>query len=251
MGALHEGHLALIRRAKQVTGNCVASIFVNPTQFGPNEDFSRYPRTFEDDCIKAEQAGADVIYAPEVSDIYGADRVWVRVEGVSERWEGEWRPGHFDGVATVVAKLFQIVRPSDVFFGQKDLQQCAVIQAMIRGLKFPITMHVEPTVREADGLALSSRNRYLSPAERASAARLPQALRAGLAKISEGTSVRAAIANAEMELRSAGFDVQYVAYVDPNTMESCDKQADNARMIVAAKLGSTRLIDNLGHHDNF
>ncbi len=251
MGALHEGHLALIRRAKEVTGFCVVSIFVNPTQFGPSEDFSRYPRTFADDAAKAEEAGADVIYAPEVSDIYGEDRVWVRVEGVSSRWEGEWRPGHFEGVATVVAKLFMIVQPSDVFFGMKDLQQCAVIQALIRGLKFPIEMHVEPTVREADGLALSSRNRFLSDTDRATAAVLPQTLRQGLLSIANGAPVPRVLADSESRLVDAGFEVQYVAYVDPDSMEPLTEKDSLGRMIVAAKLGQTRLIDNLGHYDTF
>lgn len=251
MGALHEGHLALIRRAKEVTGFCVVSIFVNPTQFGPNEDFSRYPRTFADDAAQAEEAGADVIYAPEVSDIYGEDRVWVRVEGVSSRWEGEWRPGHFEGVATVVAKLLMIVQPTDVFFGMKDLQQCAVIQALIRGLKFPIEMHVEPTVREADGLALSSRNRFLSDTDRATAAVLPQTLRQGLLSIANGAPVPRVLADSESRLVDAGFEVQYVAYVDPDSMEPLTEKDNLGRMIVAAKLGQTRLIDNLGHYDTF
>jgi len=251
MGALHEGHLALIRKAKDVTGFCVVSIFVNPTQFGPNEDFSRYPRTFADDVAKAEQAGADVIYAPEVTEIYGEDRVWVRVEGVSSRWEGEWRPGHFEGVATVVAKLFMLVRPSDVFFGMKDLQQCAVIQALIRGLMFPIEMHIEPTVRDADGLALSSRNRFLSDVDRATASALPKSLRQGLLSISNGAPVPKVLADCEGALVESGFEVQYVAYVDPDSMEPLTEKHESGRMIVAAKLGTTRLIDNLGHFDTF
>lgn len=251
MGALHEGHLSLIRKAKSVTDHVVVSIFVNPTQFGPTEDFSRYPRPLDADLAMAEGAGADVVYVPEVSEIYGTDLVWVDVEGVTARWEGEWRPGHFRGVATVVAKLFALVRPTDTFFGQKDLQQCAVIGALIRGLHFPIQLHLEPTLREPDGLAMSSRNRYLSPDERQIAKTMPQGLRAALEAISQGSTVSESIDACDSMLDTAGFDVQYVAYVDPTSMEPLLERSEAGRIIAAAKLGSTRLIDNLGHGESF
>lgn len=251
MGALHEGHLSLIRRAKEVCGFAVVSVFVNPTQFGPGEDFSHYPRPIDRDLELAKSVSADVVFVPSIADVYGPDRVWVRVEGVSELWEGEWRPGHFEGVATVVAKLFMMVRPTDVFFGRKDLQQCAVISAMIRGLMLDLKMHEEPTVREVDGLALSSRNRYLSESERAMAARLPQALRAALSRIEDGVPVDDSVSLAKDELQHGGFAIQYVAYVDPKTMQPLADRHDEARMVVAANLGATRLIDNIGHRDSF
>lgn len=251
MGALHEGHLSLIRKAKTVTDHVVVSIFVNPTQFGPNEDFSQYPRPLEADLALAEGAGADVVYVPDVVEIYGPDQVWVDVDGVSARWEGEWRPGHFRGVATVVAKLFALVRPTDAFFGQKDLQQCAVIGALIRGLHFPVQLHLEPTLREADGLAMSSRNRYLSTDERQIATTMPRGLSAALESIAQGSTVAAALDQCVSLLTSAGFDVQYVAYVDPTSMEPLSVRSERGRIIAAAKLGTTRLIDNLGHGESF
>lgn len=251
MGALHEGHLSLIRTAKAETDCCVVSIFVNPTQFGPNEDFHKYPRPLETDLAQAESAGADVVYVPEVSEIYGPVTAWVRVEGITDAWEGEWRPGHFEGVTTVVAKLFNIVRPTDTYFGTKDLQQCAVILAMIDALKFPIRFHREPTLREADGLAMSSRNRYLSPEDRATARNLPLIQRSVLDKIARGEQVDDALLQARSQLTSAGFDVQYLAYVDPTNLTSLSSYSETGRTIVAAKLGTTRLIDNLGHSESF
>lgn len=251
MGALHEGHLSLVRTAKEQTGYCVVSIFVNPTQFGPNEDFHKYPRPLEADLAQAESAGADVVYVPEVSEIYGPVTAWVRVEGITDAWEGEWRPGHFEGVTTVVAKLFNIVRPTDAFFGTKDLQQCAVISAMIDALKFPIRFHREPTLREADGLAMSSRNRYLSPQDRETARLLPLTQRAILDQIAKGEPVDQATQEGISRLAAAGFDVQYLAYVEPTNLTSLSSYSETGRTIVAAKLGTTRLIDNLGHSESF
>lgn len=251
MGALHEGHLSLIRRAKEVTGYAVVSIFVNPTQFGPNEDFTRYPRPIERDLELAETAGAAAVLIPDVGEIYGPDQVWVRVDGVTELWEGEWRPGHFEGVATVVAKLFNIVRPTDAFFGTKDLQQCAVVESMIRGLKMPIRFHREPTYREPDGLALSSRNRYLSEQERTTAAHLPRSLRDLLLDIEAGKVLDQVLYEQRSELQQAGFDVQYLAYVDATKLAPLTRFEPSGRAIVAAKLGATRLIDNLGHGESF
>lgn len=251
MGALHEGHLSLIRRAKEVTGYAVVSIFVNPTQFGPNEDFTRYPRPLERDLELAKAAGADAVLVPEVEDLYGPDQVWVRVDGVTELWEGEWRPGHFEGVATIVAKLFNIVRPTDAFFGTKDLQQCAVVESMIRGLKMPIRFHREPTYREPDGLALSSRNRYLSEQERGIAVNIPRTLQAALRDIEGGKPLAQVLEERRFELEHAGFDVQYLAYVDSTTLAPLKHFRPAGRAIVAAKLGATRLIDNLGHGESF
>jgi len=251
MGALHEGHLSLIRTAKSQTDCCVVSIFVNPTQFGPNEDFHKYPRPLEADLALAESAGTDVVYVPEVSEIYGPVTAWVRVEGISAPWEGEWRPGHFEGVTTVVAKLFNIVRPTDTYFGTKDLQQCAVVSAMIDALKFPIRFHREPTVREQDGLAMSSRNRYLSPEQREIARSLPRTQREVLDLIERGGAIDEALEQARLRLTEAGFDVQYLAYIDPTNLTSLSSYEEAGRTIVAAKLGTTRLIDNLGHAESF
>lgn len=251
MGALHEGHLSLIRTAKAHSDCCVVSIFVNPTQFGPNEDFHTYPRPLKTDLAQAESAGADVVYVPEVSEIYGPVTAWVRVEGITDAWEGEWRPGHFEGVTTVVAKLFNIVRPTDAYFGTKDLQQCAVISAMIDALKFPIRFHREPTLREADGLAMSSRNRYLSPQDRETARNLPLTLRSSLDQIAGGERIEVVLTQASSHLTDAGFDVQYLAYVDPTNLTSLSTYSEAGRIIVAAKLGTTRLIDNLGHAESF
>lgn len=251
MGALHEGHLSLIRTAKAETDCCVVSIFVNPTQFGPNEDFHKYPRPLEADLSQAESAGADVVYVPEVSEIYGPVTAWVRVEGITDAWEGEWRPGHFEGVTTVVAKLFNIVRPTDAYFGTKDLQQCAVISAMIDALKFPIRFHREPTLREADGLAMSSRNRYLNPEDRKTARLLPVTQRSILDLIARGELVEDVLSHARLQLAAAGFDVQYLAYVDPTNLTTLSSYNETGRTIVAAKLGTTRLIDNLGHSESF
>lgn len=251
MGALHEGHLSLIRAAKARTGYCVVSIFVNPTQFGPNEDFHKYPRPLEADLVFAESAGADVVYVPEVSEIYGPVTAWVRVDGITDPWEGAWRPGHFEGVTTVVAKLFNIVRPTDAFFGTKDLQQCAVVSAMIDALMFPIRFHREPTLREADGLAMSSRNRYLSPQDRERAQELPLTQRSILEQIATGAPIARAIQEGVSRLVDAGFDVQYLAYVDPTNLTTLSSYREDGRTIVAAKLGTTRLIDNLGHSESF
>ena len=178
MGALHEGHLSLVRAAKAECDIAAVSIFVNPTQFGPNEDFSKYPRTFEQDCALLEREGVDLIFAPTVDDMYPAGAsTFVLVEGVSERLDGASRPGHFRGVTTVVSKLFHIVCPHKAFFGQKDAAQVAVLRKMVRDLNFPLQLVVCPIVREADGLAMSSRNRYLSPQERERALAISRALR--------------------------------------------------------------------------
>src|SRR5580765_4960358 len=170
MGALHEGHLSLVRAARASSDVVAASIFVNPTQFGPNEDLAKYPRSFERDCEMLEREGVSLLFAPSVEEMYPAGAVtWVTVEGLSEKLDGRSRPGHFRGVTTVVAKLFHIVEPDSAFFGQKDAAQVAIIQRMVRDLNMPVTIEVCPIVRESDGLAISSRNAYLNPQERKSA----------------------------------------------------------------------------------
>jgi pantoate--beta-alanine ligase len=247
MGAIHEGHLSLVAAAREECDVVAASIFVNPLQFGPTEDFARYPRTFDDDCRQLSAAGVDLLFAPSVEEIYrpGAS-TFVEVAGVSDRLDGASRPGHFRGVATVVAKLFNIVAPDVACFGQKDAAQAAVLQAMVRDLDMPVRLLVCPTVREADGLALSSRNRYLSAEQRGWALTLSRALRAAEASIgrgeTNGDSVRAAI---EETLRSApGVRLDYVEVVRPDTLEPVDSIAVGDLIAVAAWVGDTRLIDN-------
>lgn len=250
MGALHEGHASLMKAARRPGFASVVSIFVNPTQFGPNEDFSKYPRTLEADLEVCQQHGVDAVLVPEVVDIYPVnDATFVKVGGVAEPYEGEFRPGHFDGVATVVLKLFNIVQPAIACFGQKDLQQCAVIQQMVRDLALPVQIEVLPTKREADGLALSSRNRYLSPESRAQAAVLPQVLFEALQNLSQGLEVRPILDTSVKRLNDCGFDVQYLAWVDPTSFEPQSTFDPRFRLIVAAKFDGVRLIDNVGFSD--
>jgi pantoate--beta-alanine ligase len=247
MGALHAGHMALIAEAKQRGNRVVASIFVNPTQFGPGEDFGRYPRREEQDARMLEEAGCDLLWMPTVADIYpGGFATTVSIAGVSERWEGEARPGHFDGVATVVAKLLLSVRPDVALFGEKDFQQFAVIRRMVADLAIPVEIVGEPTVREPDGLALSSRNAYLSPDERERAVALPNALKAARDAIRSGASVSTALQQAKQSLVDAGFlRIDYFALVDSETLEPLDSPQGDMRLIAAAVIGTTRLIDNL------
>lgn len=245
MGAFHEGHLTLMRRAKEVCGTCVVSLFVNPTQFGPSEDFANYPRNEERDFSMAESAGVDVIFAPTVEEMASGTATRVTVPGVSSRWEGEHRPGHFDGVATVVSKLFHIVRPSDAFFGLKDFQQCTVIRQMVHDLRFSLTLHFEETVREPDGLAMSSRNAYLNPEERVVAPLLYRTITEASRQIAGGRSVGESTNEAIGALAIGGFSTQYLAMVDAETLEPMETLTGEARIIVASKLGRTRLIDNV------
>jgi pantoate--beta-alanine ligase len=248
MGAIHEGHLSLVAAARKECNVVAASIFVNPLQFGPTEDFARYPRTVDDDCRKLSAAGVDLLFAPSVEEIYrpGAS-TFVEVAGVSDRLDGASRPGHFRGVATVVAKLFNIVAPDIACFGQKDAAQVAVLQAMVRDLDMPVRLLVCPIVREADGLAMSSRNRYLSEDQRARALTLSQALRSAEARIRQGETnaalVRAAIE--EMLRDVPGVRIDYVEVVRPDTLEPVDSITVGDLIAVAASVGDTRLIDNL------
>ena len=247
MGALHAGHLVLVEEGQRRADSVTASIFVNPTQFGEGEDFGRYPRQEEEDTRLLEESGCDLLWMPGVEDVYPpAFSTKVSVSGVSERWEGEARPGHFDGVATVVARLLLSVRPDLALFGEKDFQQLAVIRRMVEDLRIPVEIVGVPTVRESDGLALSSRNAYLSADERQRAVALPRALGAAKEKIRAGLDVPTALEEAQSELRDAGFSrIDYIALVDCTTLEPATELTADARLIAAAVIGTTRLIDNL------
>jgi pantoate--beta-alanine ligase len=247
MGALHAGHMALIEEAQRRTDRIAASIFVNPKQFAAGDDLDRYPRPEAEDLALLEAAGCDLVWLPAVTDIYPpGSATTISVSGVSERWEGEIRPGHFGGVATVVAKLLLSVRPDIALFGEKDLQQLAVIRRMVADLAIPVEIVGVPTVRDSDGLALSSRNIYLSDEERGQAIALPRALEAARAAILGGTAVTNALGEASDSLRKAGFSrIDYFALVDSATLEPLDAAQGQMRLIAAAVIGATRLIDNL------
>jgi pantoate--beta-alanine ligase len=247
MGALHAGHLALVEEAKRQTDRVVATIFVNPLQFGEGEDLDRYPRQEKEDSAALDRAGCDLLWMPTPEQIYPAGfSTTVSVKGLSARWEGEARPGHFDGVATVVAKLFNAVRPDVAVFGEKDFQQLAVIRRMTADLAFGIEIVGVPTVRDEDGLALSSRNAYLSGEERVRAAALPTALDSAAETIEAGEAVDAALRQARHVLEKAGFGpIDYVALVDSTTLEPISEPAGRMRIIAAATMGKTRLIDNI------
>jgi len=248
MGALHEGHLSLIRAAKKQCDVVVATIFVNPTQFGPSEDFTSYPRTFAKDCALLESEGVDLLFAPTVEEMYptGTARTFIEVAGIGDRLDGLSRPGHFRGVATVVAKLFHIVSPDLAYFGQKDAAQVAVLRAMVHDLNFPTELVVCPTVREPDGLALSSRNRYLSAAERTHALLLSQSLASASVMATEGVHDAGQLKSSILQhLKSSpALEIDYVEIVDPATLESVSDVRGVALIAVAAWIGKTRLIDN-------
>lgn len=252
MGALHEGHLTLVREARAMCDHVVASIFVNPTQFGPNEDLDAYPRQLAEDSSMLDSEGVALLWAPAVETMYPHGFVTnLSVSGVSEGFCGASRPGHFDGVATVVCKLFNQVMPDVAFFGEKDFQQLAVIRAMARDLDLT-RPHVEdiigvPTVRESDGLAMSSRNRYLSPENRAAAAALPNAMQLAIAEIEAGQSPSVSLQTLQRVLLESGFDsVDYAGLVDPKSLNPIDSFLGRpARLLVAARIGGTRLIDNM------
>jgi pantoate--beta-alanine ligase len=249
MGNLHAGHISLIGLARRRAKVAVASVFVNPTQFGPAEDFGRYPRTPAEDAQGLADAGCDLLFMPQVEEMYpgGTQKgTRVHVPGLSEILEGAFRPGHFDGVATVVLKLLNIVQPDVAIFGEKDFQQLAVIRRLVRDLAVPVEIVGGATVRAPDGLALSSRNQYLSAAERATAPQLAAALRAAAGRISAGETDLAAIEqDAVSSLQGAGFRPDYVAIRDATSLELPDLKARDLVILTAARLGSTRLIDNL------
>jgi pantoate--beta-alanine ligase len=249
MGALHAGHAALVRAARQGTGFVVVSIFVNPTQFGPSEDYAKYPRTLDADRAVCAEAGADLIFAPSAEEMYPARSVtFVEVTELDRELCGPHRPGHFRGVCTVVAKLFNIVQPDVAYFGQKDAQQARIIRQMVRDLNVPVDIHVEPTVREPDGLAMSSRNRYLSPADRAAAAGIYRALSAVKARAAAGEIDTARLETMfKNELAAIpGARVDYARIVDADTLGPLPRLDRPALAAVAVYLGSTRLIDNVG-----
>jgi pantoate--beta-alanine ligase len=248
MGALHEGHLSLIERARADCATVVMSLFVNPTQFAAGEDLERYPRDEARDARLAQEAGVDLVFAPAASEMYPPGfATTIVVGGLSEPLEGAMRgPEHFHAVATVVAKLLGIVGPQSAYFGQKDAQQALVIRRMVRDLDIPVTVVVCPTVREVDGLARSSRNAYLSDAERSRAAALPRALRAAAAAVAAGERSGAAVAQAgHTELRSHGIEPDYLAVVDPATLVAVDRIDRPVLVAVAARVGPVRLIDNV------
>jgi len=248
MGALHAGHISLIRAAKARCDFVVASIFVNPTQFGPKEDYSKYPRTLEADREKLAAEGVDLVFVPTVEEMYpsGAS-TFVNVDEISERLDGRSRPGHFRGVATAVAKLFHILEPDVAFFGQKDAAQAAIIRRMVRDLVFPIEIVIAPIVREPDGLALSSRNLYLSPDERKQALVLSRALREVESRYRQGERDAKKLIEAARVVFATepSVRVDYIALVDPETLEDAATAAAGTLAAVAAFVGTTRLIDNV------
>jgi pantoate--beta-alanine ligase len=247
MGALHDGHLSLVREARARADAVAATIFVNPLQFGPSEDLARYPRDEERDLQLLEEEGCDLVWLPSVEDLYPTGfSTSIEVGGVSDRWEGEARPGHFGGVATVVAKLLIALSPDLVLFGEKDWQQVVVVRRLVEDLGLPQEIVAVPTVREADGLALSSRNAYLSADERSRAGALPLALRRAAQELAAGASDQAALAAARQSLAAAGFGrIDYFALVNEDTLEPLQRPGPGSRLLAAATIGSTRLIDNL------
>jgi pantoate--beta-alanine ligase len=248
MGALHDGHLYLVKRARSENDIVVASIFVNPAQFGPNEDFVKYPRDFDSDMTKLETAGVDVLFYPEVSAVYPAGfSTYIEVRGLSEKLCGVVRPGHFMGVATVVCKFFQMVLPTRAYFGQKDFQQSRVIEQMVRDLNMSVDCLRCSTIRESDGVAMSSRNRYLAPAEREAARVIYRTLQAAARSVEGGMDVQSVKAQI-MNMLSAEpliTDVQYAGIYDPETLDERVAAGRSNLLAAAVKIGSTRLIDNL------
>ena len=248
MGALHAGHLSLVQRAKQDGEIAVATIFVNPTQFGPKDDLAKYPRTLDSDLTALREQGCDIVFVPPSDRIYsGSHSTFVEPPSVARRWEGELRPGHFRGVATIVLKLFQLIPAHVAYFGRKDYQQVAVIQAMVDDLNLPIRIEACETVREPDGLAMSSRNRYLSKEDRVRAVGLWRALSLAQRRLDAGENTRASLEAAmRAELEKAPVDsIDYAAIVHPGSMEPVEVVEERARAMIAARGGSTRLIDNM------
>ena len=247
MGALHAGHMALVEEARRRADRVSATIFVNPLQFGANEDLDRYPRQEEKDAQMLAEAGCDLLWIPDAEDMYPPGfATMVSVKGLSERWEGEVRPGHFDGVATVVAKLLCAIRPDIALFGEKDFQQLAVIRKMTDDLQLGVEILGVGTVRDKDGLALSSRNAYLSADERSRAVELPRALNEAAERILTGTPVAEALELGKDRLKAAGFSrIDYFALVNAMTLEPLDRPVGPMRLIAAVVIGTTRLIDNI------
>ena len=249
MGNLHEGHLNLVREARKLCDVVVVSIFVNPIQFGPNEDFDSYPRTLEQDSNLLADVGCDIVFAPSVEQMYGSNPrlTTIRVSEITNDLCGAQRPGHFDGVAVVVAKLFNIVQPTFAFFGQKDYQQLAVIKQMVQDLNMPIEVIGVPITRAEDGLALSSRNGYLSEEHRATAPAIYKALQSAEANLKQGRALTEVLADIKTELTDRGFVVDYVEARSP-MLQTVTQFDQDIVLFVAAKIGKTRLIDNLSVH---
>jgi pantoate--beta-alanine ligase len=247
MGYLHEGHLSLIRRARAECATVIVSIFVNPTQFGPSEDLTRYPRDLPRDLRLCEEAEADLVFVPTSAAMYPADsRTFVEVAGLQDMWEGASRPGHFRGVATVVAKLFRIALPRRAYFGEKDYQQLQIVRRLAQDLILDVEVVGCPIVRDADGLALSSRNVYLSPDARAHALALSRALRTAQERLASGERSATALLTAMVAVIEAASDVEldYAAIVDPATLEPVETVSSTARALLAARVDGVRLIDN-------
>jgi pantoate--beta-alanine ligase len=247
MGALHEGHLSLVRAAKAQCGAVAVSIFVNPTQFGPKEDLSKYPRQFDRDCGLLKKEGVDILFAPPVDEMYPSGAVtWVLVEGLSEKLDGRSRPGHFRGVSTIVAKLFHIFEPEAAFFGQKDAAQLAVIRRMAQDLNLPVEIVACPIVREPDGLAMSSRNAYLNQEERIRALVLQRSLQQAQQNFQAGERNATNLISAAKAIfaREPQVVLDYFEIVDPDTLVPVDRIWQRTLLAVAAYVGSTRLIDN-------
>lgn len=248
MGALHDGHLSLVRAAKEKCDAVAVSIFVNPAQFGPNEDFAKYPRTFDRDREMLEKEDVDLLFAPSTEEMYpGGQLAYVTVEGLSEKLDGKSRPGHFRGVTTIVSKLFNIIQPEIAFFGQKDAAQVAVIRRMVRDLNLPVQIVACPIVREPDGLAMSSRNRYLTPEQRTSALVLSQSLQAAKSSFDAGERDPAKLIEVGTKTVASHPEVRldYFEIVDPDTLDSVAEIRKPVLVAVAAFVGATRLIDNL------
>lgn len=247
MGALHAGHLSLVELAKNHADRTVASIFVNPTQFGPNEDYTHYPRMEREDMEKLEQAGVDAVFLPGTAEIYSEDyQTFVTLPKLAGGLDGAFRPGHFDGVASVLAKLFNIVGPDVAVFGEKDYQQLQIVRRMVADLHFPIEIVGAPVIREEDGLAMSSRNRYLSEADRKVAPAMYAALHTAAKRIGSGTPVAEALRAAKQALLSAGFGpIDYFELVDAATLAPLNAPQGAMRLLAAAHVGTTRLIDNI------
>jgi len=248
MGALHEGHLSLVRAARSSSDLVAASIFVNPTQFGANEDLAKYPRSFERDRELLQGERVELLFAPSVEEMYPAGAVtWVTVEGLSDKLDGRSRPGHFRGVTTVVAKLFHVVQPDAAFFGQKDAAQVAIIRRMVRDLNLPVEIGVCPIVRAADGLAMSSRNAYLDPDERKRALVLQRSLLRAehLAETGERNAARLVAAGREEIDKESSVRLDYFEIVNPDTLDPLEDISGGGLVAVAAVVGGTRLIDNI------
>lgn len=248
MGALHSGHLSLVQAALEQTDFVVLTLFVNPTQFAPGEDFEKYPRPLEEDLTKCREAGVNLVFHPEVGEVYSRNNyTTVRVDTISNRLEGKFRPSHFDGVTTIVLKLFNMVLPDKAFFGQKDYQQQLLIKQMVRDLDVPVEVITCPTIRESDGLAMSSRNKYLSEEERKTALLVPESLKLAVKLLEQGEKDLSRIKDEMKNLlkSSESVKIDYVSLADPATLEELSEPQPGMVALVAAYVGTTRLIDNL------